>query len=225
MARVLAHEMMGSLTPIVSLAESLDLLLERQNASAQTDGEIAGAVEAIKRRSLGLMSFVDRYREFSELPKPNLAPIEAAALLDGIERLLRPTFDAKRITYSGEISSGGLELFADRELLEQAIINLLRNAIDAVDGVAAPSIRVSCAEENGKSIIAVEDNGPGLGQKNTGQLFVPFFTTKAGGFGIGLSLARQIALAHGGDLEASDNSSSGATFRMTIPKGVEPRVG
>jgi two-component system nitrogen regulation sensor histidine kinase NtrY len=217
MARVLAHEMMGSLTPIVSLAASLEHLLEKGDAAPEgKDEEIVGAVEAIRRRSEGLLSFVDRYREFSELPKPALKMFSAPDFVYAIGRFMKPSFEAKNISYEAECSLES-EIVADRDLLEHAVINLLRNALDATDGVADPSVRLVCTRRGDQILIEIEDNGRGLPRENVEELFVPFFSTKPGGSGIGLSLARQIALAHGGILTASSRQPRGTKFSLQLP--------
>jgi len=215
MVRVLAHEMMNSLTPIASLSESLDALL-REGGHTE---EVAGALEAIKRRSLGLMSFVDRYRKLAELPQPALQTVSLHGLLDGIGRLMAANFSGRRIAYSGRVEPQDLVARVDPELLEQALINLLRNAVDAVAAVAEPRVEIRCWHDNGQLHIAVADNGRGLTRDERDQIFVPFFTTKVGGSGIGLSLARRIALAHGGLLSFGDNSPQGSVFTLAIPAG------
>jgi len=222
MVHVLSHEMMNSLTPISSLSESLELLLrtsdERHMAGADSSREeIAGALDAIKRRSLGLMDFVERYRKLTELPAPRLQQIRAEDFLSGIDRLMSGTFREKRIAYYSEITPRNLSLSVDPQLLEQALINLLRNAADAVADVGEPQIGLSCQVCEARTVITISDNGRGLPDDKRDQVFVPFFTTKPGGSGIGLSIARQVALAHGGQLDVSDNTPRGSVFTVILP--------
>jgi nitrogen fixation/metabolism regulation signal transduction histidine kinase len=216
-AHVLAHEMMNSLTPISSLSESLEFLLQ---TSGPRD-EIAGALEAIRRRSLSLMDFVERYRKLAELPTPEPQRIRAHEFLSGIDRLMSGTFREKRIVYRWRVTPGDLSLSADPQLLEQAMINLLRNAAEAVVGLAQPCIDVSCQLCEEKLVIAIADNGAGIPAEKRDQVFVPFFTTKPGGSGIGLSIARQIALAHGGQLDASANEPGGSVFTLVLPASLQ----
>jgi len=220
MVHVLTHEMMNSLTPISSLSESLESLLRTGGAStsAAMADEVAGALEAIKRRSLGLMSFVDRYRTVAELPAPKRQLVSMERLLSGIDRLLGPVLREKGVDYRTSIAPPDLCIDADPQLLEQAIINLLRNAADAVVGVDRPRIDVTCELREGQVILAVADNGAGVPEDRRDQIFVPFFTTKAGGSGIGLNLARHIALGHGGQLELRPNLPRGAVFVLTLNK-------
>jgi two-component system, NtrC family, nitrogen regulation sensor histidine kinase NtrY len=213
MARVLAHEMMNSLTPIASLSESLDALLR---AGGHTE-EVAASLETIRRRSLGLMRFVERYRKVAELPEPLLQPLLVKSVLDGVERLLAPALEQDRIGYMSTVSPPDLTVRGDADLLEQALINLLRNATEAVRGQSAARIEVLCGLEEGQCFIDVADNGPGLSAAAREQIFVPFFTTKEGGSGIGLSLARRIALSHAGQVTVRANLPRGSVFRLSLP--------
>jgi two-component system, NtrC family, nitrogen regulation sensor histidine kinase NtrY len=214
MARVLAHEMMNSLTPIASLSQSLDGLLR---AGAGT-GEVAGALEAITRRSQGLLRFVERYRQVADLPEPELQTTTLAPLLENVERLIRPALEERGIALTISIFPPDLVARTDQGMLEQALINLLRNAADAAAGQSQSHVAIECRQELGNRIIDVLDNGPGLTAEQREQIFVPFFTTKPGGSGIGLSLARRIAQAHGGRITALANEPRGSVFRLVLPE-------
>jgi two-component system, NtrC family, nitrogen regulation sensor histidine kinase NtrY len=210
MANVLAHEMMNSLTPIASLSESLEELLHPNE-------EASGAVEVIKRRSRGLMDFVERYRAIAELPAPRPQRVRMARFLSDIDRLLAATFIEKSITCRASVEPVDTTVMADPQLLEQAVINLLRNATDAVRDTRPARVDVACRIYEGVVSIEIADNGCGVPEANRDQVFVPFFTTKAGGSGIGLNLARQIALAHGGQLAFRANKPQGSVFTLTLP--------
>lgn len=210
MANVLAHEMMNSLTPIASLSESLEQLL-------RSNPEASGAVEVIKRRSRGLMDFVERYRAIAELPAPLPQRVRVAGLLSDIDRLLAPTFLEKHIECCACVEPPDISVNADPQLLEQAVINLLRNAVDAVRDSRPARIDISCRAAAGFVSLEIADNGCGVAEANRDQVFVPFFTTKAGGSGIGLNLARQVALAHGGQLVFRTNEPRGSVFTLTLP--------
>jgi two-component system, NtrC family, nitrogen regulation sensor histidine kinase NtrY len=218
--RVLAHEMMNSLTPISSLAESVRPLLGAAVA-ADPDGrlrDVADAMDVIARRSTGLMSFVERYRTMAELPPPALELLSGANFIHRIDQLMRPTLEARGIAYSSSVEPPDLTVRADGGLLEQVLINLLHNAMDALSAAVDPRIEVRCQVRDEHCIISVSDNGKGLESGSSEHIFVPFFTTKPGGSGIGLSLARQIAHAHHGQLDAASNEPRGAVFTLSIPQ-------
>ena len=213
LTRILSHEMMNSLTPICSLAEGLPMLLPAELSSSA----LAEAVEVITRRSRGLMSFVDRYRRVADLPAPAAGAVAAGELVGRLRTLMAPLMAERRIAFETSIAPAGLTLRADLDLLEQAVINLLKNALEAAAGGDGACVRLSCSREEGAVVITVTDNGPGLEHAAAEAAFTPFFTTKPGGSGIGLTLARQIALAHGGRLEHLPREPHGAVFRIVLP--------
>jgi len=213
MARVLAHEMMNSLTPIASLSESLEQLLQSRTG----EDELVAALEVIRRRSHGLMNFVERYRAVAELPTAAPGPLALKPFLEGIERLMSATFRERGIAFGTKVASPGIMAHADAELLEQAVINLLRNAVEAVEGVASPGIEIRCVETAVDLAIEVHDNGRGLPDDDAAKVLTPFFSTKPGGGGIGLSVARHVALAHGGQLRVRRGDTAGAVFSLVLP--------
>jgi two-component system nitrogen regulation sensor histidine kinase NtrY len=220
-ARVLTHEMMNSLTPIASLSENLEQLLRDARHADTMDAsstELSGALEAIKRRSHGLMNFVERYRAVAELPEPKLQRIDLEQLFAGIDRLMSTTLQEAGVTYRRRIVAPAPAIFADTDLLEQAVINLIRNAAEAAADADTPFVSVSCDQHDGELAICVADNGPGLNEAQREQIFVPFYSTKPKGSGIGLSLARQIAFAHRGRIEVKSNLPRGAVFSIVSPQ-------
>jgi len=220
MAGVLAHEIMNSLTAIASLSESLNLLLQAGRGPAD-EAEVAGALEAINRRSLGLMDFVERYRMVMDTPAPKLQVLGLDELLAGIEQLLGPRLRETGVMLIRSVVPPQLSCSADPGLLEQALINLLKNAAEAVSDADQPRIEVNCERRQDSVVVTVADNGCGL--KNTGDAsFVPPFTTKAGGAGIGLNLVRQIALSHGGQLEVHPNHPRGSRVTLILPDATSP---
>lgn len=220
LARILAHEIMNSLTPVVSLAESLAGLIGGE--SAEGASEAAAVADVIARRSAGLMSFVDRYRRLADLPAPALQDVALVEFASRIERLARALRPAETFGFTRRIEPPDLEVRADPDLLEQAVLNLVKNGIEAAQGgqeMGRKEIRIELTcrrEEDGRVSIAVADNGPGVSEAPD-VLFVPFYTTKAEGRGVGLSLARQISVAHGGELHVGHNRPSGAIFVLTLP--------
>jgi nitrogen fixation/metabolism regulation signal transduction histidine kinase len=215
LAQVLAHEMMNSLTPICSLSDSVADRL--RGSPADPSGELSAALEVISRRGAGLMSFVERYRRLSDLPPAILAPVPAAAFVARLEQLMAPMMRGAGVGYSAEVTPKGLSLDADPDLLEQAVINLLKNALDAIAGRPAPQIRLIVQREEAQTAISIEDNGPGLAGDDAEAVFTPFFSRKPGGSGVGLTLARQIALAHGGRLDYAPRRGGGARFTLSLP--------
>jgi nitrogen fixation/metabolism regulation signal transduction histidine kinase len=212
LVRILSHEMMNSLTPIISIAHSIRPLFDAPEPEISSD--IVAAIDVIGDRSVGLMSFIERYRKVADLPRPIMRRMEVRDVLGGIETLYASTFAEKSVRYSSSVEPPELAILADPELIEQALINILRNAIDAVAGAEAPAIDISCRQDADQVVIEVADNGRGADEDTLERLFVPFFTTKPGGSGIGLSLVRQIVLAHGGQIEAVPNAAKGMTFRL-----------
>jgi len=221
--RVLAHEIMNSLTPISSLAESvLPLVTDLRNhqggdEAARQAGDVAAAIDAIARRSAGLVSFVDRYRQLAELPPPVLQAVPVAEIIRRIEHLMSSTLGARGIEYQSRIDPPDLAVHADRDLLEQLLVNLLVNAIEACSSTPRPGIEICCHYRDEAVALRVADNGCGLDAASIERIFVPLFTTKPGGRGIGLSLARHIAHAHNGKLEAAPNTPRGAVFTVLLP--------
>ncbi|MDB5480238.1 MAG: histidine kinase [Caulobacteraceae bacterium] len=223
LVRVLAHEMMNSLTPICSLSDSVAAGLRRSAeegaAPSALSVDVAEAVEVIARRSAGLMNFVERYRKLAETPAAIRTPIAMSQFVETLDRLMAPLMSEAGVDYASEVEPANLILEADRDLLEQATINLLKNALDAVSGRAGAAIRLSCRLGDDHVAMTVEDNGPGLACDDAETAFVPFFTTKAGGSGVGLTLARQIALAHDGRIEHVRRAPTGAVFQLLLPRG------
>jgi signal transduction histidine kinase len=212
MTRVLAHEMMNTLTPVASLAESLARI-----ARGDTRPAVSGAADTIARQSRHLIDFVERYRAIADLPDPAFAPLDLTTFLADIEALGDAQLRARGISFSAALPAAVVPLEADAGLLRLALLNLLRNAGDAVAGAGGGTVRFACAADSGELHFEVRDDGPGVPPERIEEIFVPFYTTKEGGAGIGLALARQIALAHGGRLSAVPNGGRGMTFVLSIP--------
>jgi nitrogen fixation/metabolism regulation signal transduction histidine kinase len=214
LVRVLSHEMMNSLTPVVSLSDSLQRLLAIPGRPIPE--EASTAADIIARRSAGLMRFVERYRRVAELPEPRMKTLAMADLLRDIAPLAAEYAGGRTISYHTEVSPADLTVYADPDLLSQAMINLVKNAVESATAVPEPQIRVICRATDHQILIEVRDNGAGLPQHEPEQIFTPFLTTKSDGSGVGLALARQIAIAHGGELTAS-RLPQGAEFKLGFP--------
>ena len=221
LVRVLAHEMMNSLTPVASLAgtaESLvaELKQEMSGPPSPALDELTEAMAAIARRSAGLMRFVDGYRRFAEPPQPVRRPVGLAEAFGRVRALMQASPAGAGVDLMLAVEPSNLVLEADPDLLDQALINLVKNAFEAVAGREGPRVvLVAALDARGRVAVTVEDNGPGLQADAAERIFVPFFTTKPQGSGIGLSIVRQIMVAHGGTVEPVP-CGTGATFRLTF---------
>jgi nitrogen fixation/metabolism regulation signal transduction histidine kinase len=217
--RVLTHEMMNSITPISSLAATArELLGSVQNGAA--DGLIRDAKDAmdtIAHRGAGLLHFVESYRRLTHLPKPEARPFSVQDLFSRIRQLMAHEVESKSIALHQRVDTEVAELTADPELLEHAIINLTRNAIDALGDAPSPEIWMYAqADDAGRPTIVVADNGHGIGAEARDNIFVPFYTTKRHGTGIGLSVVQQIMRSHNGSVEVASAPGKGALFRLTF---------
>ncbi len=217
--RVLTHEIMNSVTPISSLASTVNELLEKPKSRSEITPEyisdMRGAVLTIQKRSEGLLHFVDAYRSLTRIPRPNFKIFHVAELFTGVEQLLRASFKEKTIGLNVRIEPESLELTADPEMIEQVLINLLLNAIQALHGKSDAKIELtSRLDERGRVIIQVTDNGPGIIPEVLDKIFIPFFTTKPEGSGIGLSLSRQIMRLHRGTITARSEPNVATIFTL-----------
>ena len=220
--RVMAHEVINSLTPITSLAataqalvaESLTGVLEGDPRRA-TLTDTSEALDTIARRSGGLLHFVQNHRRLTRqmIPKIEITPIRR--VFSRLQRLLATELAARNVDLSLSIAPETLEIAADIELLDQALINLMRNAMEALRDGCEGHISLSAHREaGGRTVIAVADNGPGIASDQREKVFVPFFTTKRQGSGVGLTLVRQIATVHGATVNIDETPGGGATVSL-----------
>lgn len=222
LVRVLTHEMMNSLTPVSSLTRTAQGVLEDLSARVADRPELAEemadavqAIDTVARRSNGLLRFVERYRQFTQVPQPVMERIRVQEVVDRMQRLMAPACAEKRVRFETQVLPPSLEMMADPDLLDQVLINLLKNAVEAMAGREDARLRITAGlEGNGRVAIQVIDNGPGIPPELADKIFVPFFTTKREGSGVGLSLARQIMLAHGGSIGAAAGEEGGSVFTL-----------
>ncbi len=227
LVRVLTHEIMNSVTPIASLSATAGKMLSvtEERAGQPPDelptgpdiADLRRAVHTIERRSRGLLNFVDAYRTLTRIPKPDYQLVSVKQLLDRMQQLMSSRPDVNNVDISTEVIPDSLELTADPDLIEQVLINLSTNAVQAMNGRDGSKLSLnSRLSERGRVIILVTDNGPGINGDALESVFVPFFTTKPEGSGIGLSLSRQIMRLHKGELTVASTPNDETVFTLRL---------
>ena len=223
LVRVLTHEIMNSVTPISSLASTVNnLLLDESNKSEsklktelepESIGDIGQALQTIQKRSVSLLNFMENYRNLTRIPKPDFQQVPISELFERVTQLMQTHLDEKKIDFATDVDPSSLNLTADPGLIEQVLINLLLNAIHAIDQTESPTIELT-AEMGGRGNILVKlaDNGPGISEDSLEKIFIPFYTTKKEGSGIGLSLSRQILRQHHASLTVNSVSNEETVF-------------
>jgi signal transduction histidine kinase len=215
----MTHEIMNSVAPISSLAETM---LNRLQESARLLEGQAGALEdlelgigTIRRRSEGLLKFAETYRNLNKITTLNLKKVFARDLFENLHHLMQPTLEQKNIEMDILLMDPDLSLDADTNLIEQVLINLVVNAIEAVKDRDTPVITLAAyAAANGRPVIKVSDNGMGMSPEVMDNIFIPFFSTKKTGSGIGLSLCKQILLLHKGNIQVQSAEGVGSSFLL-----------
>jgi len=216
--RVLTHEIMNSITPIITLVATLTRIFRHKDTGQiKAIGELTEhnlektmrGLDIIENRGNGLVHFVRNYRSVAILPKPEFQILNLNDMFTRIKELHEEILEEKKIRVSIECPQS-LHIQADGKLIDQVLINLFKNAMEAVNGIPAPKIRMSAQNTDNQTVIEVEDNGAGITDYAMQHMFVPFFTTKEGGSGIGLSLSKQIIRMHGGSIGVQ--SSPGKTL-------------
>jgi two-component system nitrogen regulation sensor histidine kinase NtrY len=202
--RVLTHEIMNTLTPVTSLAQTTVTMIDEPDAA----DDVREAVTIIARRSEGLMNFVSRYRELLKVPQPEPASIRVTDAINSVLVLLANELNGVRLDI--DVVPESLEVYADRQLLDQVLVNLVKNAADAMQDAKSRELRLSAKMDFGRVILRIRDNGPGIPEETMDQIFVPFFTTKQDGSGIGLGLSRQIMTAHRGEIVVESDGTGTA---------------
>lgn len=216
---VMTHEIMNSIAPISSLADTLKSRLLQSlpalnNESGSVD-DLELGIDTIKRRSEGLLKFAETYRNLNKITKPNLKKIYVRDLFESINQLMQPTLDQKNIDLQIVLKDTGIMLEVDTNLIEQVLINLVVNSIEAVkDKADAKIVLSSYRDSNNKMVISVADNGTGMPAEVIDKIFIPFFSTKKNGSGIGLSLSKQIMMLHRGNIQIHSVEGTGTSFLL-----------
>ncbi|WP_231402124.1 sensor histidine kinase [Panacibacter microcysteis] len=215
---VMTHEIMNSIAPISSLSSTLKNILTQskekvapENRSNFEDLELG--INTIKTRSEGLLKFAETYRNLNKITTPNLSKVYVRDLFENMHTLMEPTLEQKNIEMDIILKDPDLMLEADTNLIEQVLINLIVNAIEAVKESAEPHILLSgYVSPNHRTIIKIADNGSGMPEELLDQIFIPFFSTKKTGSGIGLSLCKQIMMLHKGNIQVQSKEGEGTAF-------------
>lgn len=221
LTKILRHEIMNSVTPIVSLIGTMQEIVEHDIAPTieQTEAvdDLKEALETIESRSKGIMNFVNAYRDYTTLPKPQFTNVNLRQLINSVSNLLQPEMKAAGISYRAHVSPENIEIHADETQLQMVLINLVKNAMDALEHTDQPRIHLKGTLGNAQQIvIEITDNGPGIEPEAMERIFIPFFTTKKKGSGIGLSLSQQIIQMHGGQLKVVSPPNKGTTFYVLL---------
>jgi len=220
--RILNHEIRNSITPISSLAETIMMILHHEDGhrkvlaqlNPQNLSDIQVSIETLRQRSDNLHQFIDDYQKLTKIPAPVPMKIELQSFIEEIHSLFRTDFDNRKIKFLSEIKPEDQMLRADRNLLQQIMINLVTNGLDALENVDNPKLVIRSQTEKGSIRISVTDNGAGIDQDILNEIFVPFYTTKPQGSGIGLSLARQVMRMHGGNIWITSRMRGGTTVYL-----------
>ncbi len=210
LTRVLRHEIMNSITPISSLTSTLKEILAHDMTKVNAHYELKSegaedlkeGLSTIENRSRGLIKFIDAYREYTSLPHPKIRSIKIADLLEKVSHFMRNDLKKANIAFNAKVEPEALAVDADEEMIEQVLINLVKNAIESCASKTDAKIELRGRYHEENVLIEVIDNGPGIIREALDKIFVPFFTTKKTGSGIGLSLSRQIMQMHNGTMTA-----------------------
>jgi len=218
---VMTHEIMNSVAPISSLADTMKNRLqspEIKNSPVSSQLEdLELGIDTIKRRSEGLLKFTESYRSLNKITKLDVTKILVRNLFENLNSLMRPSFEKKHIELEIILRDPTLSIEADHNLLEQVMINLLVNAVEAVKEREHPRITLSAEiTSNNKTLVKIADNGMGMPPELLDKIFIPFFSTRKNGSGIGLSLCKQIMLLHKGNIQVQSTEGMGAAFILSF---------
>jgi len=238
LTRVLRHEIMNSITPIVSLVETAQEIVAQDLPKNAATADLTEALEVVAVRSRGLVNFVEAYRSFSAIPQPRLEEISAKTLLDRVVQLAVSESKELNVRIESFVQPESLRILADAGQLEMVLLNLIKNAREAFGTFSGTSVQTTDtgvqnskvsnppkelritlragADAKDRAFIEVEDNGPGIPAELLDEIFIPFFTTKSTGTGIGLSISKQILQLHGGDIRVSTSTGGGARFVLEL---------
>lgn len=227
LTQVLAHEIMNSITPIASLSDTVNSMLSanlltigtKEGITEETLEDVREALATINKRSLGLMRFVDSYRNITQIPRPAFEKVYLKEIVERVKNLMKGEALSRSIQVETQFEPNELGVIADAQLVEQSLINVVKNAFNVLKESENCKVILKCGiDETGHAFIDVEDNGPGVKKSAAEKIFVPFYTTNKnsveGGSGIGLSLSRQIMRLHNGSLFLLESKKGKTIFRL-----------
>lgn len=226
--RILTHEIMNSVTPMISLTDTIQVILQDQEKKNKPLAEITEenisdineALSTIRERSEGILKFVDNYRKLTKVPTPEFSRVPVSQLISNVLRLMDAPLAKSGVKI--HVSTSEVLLSLDQSLITQVLINLIKNSIEALSNTREPGISIYAQTSGEFYRISVSDNGPGIPSDKVEKIFIPFFTTKSDGSGIGLSLSRQIMNLHGGYLELTEASEKETVFSLMFPVRLLP---
>ncbi|MFC2091064.1 PAS domain-containing sensor histidine kinase, partial [Bacteroidota bacterium] len=222
---VLTHEIMNSIAPISSLSSTIELMINRYDSKDNDQpcldneavAEIQQALQTINKRSTGLINFVETYRNLTKIPKPNFSLVDMKTLLKNVVTLMKKETSDGDVNLSYDITPDSIELQIDEQMISQVLINLIKNSVHALEGKTGGAIHIKgFYNKRGRPSIQIIDNGQGILKDVIDKIFIPFFTTKQNGSGIGLSLSRQILRLHGGTITAQSVPNKETIFSLTF---------
>ena len=216
--RILTHEIMNSVAPISSLSATLNgMIADKTALEGKALSQIKQSLAVIEKRSEGLMAFTETYRTLTRIPPPKFQILDARKLLENIQTLFQTELEEAGVILHTKFEGEQLSFTGDEHLLEQVLINIIKNAKEALEGRTEPTIQLSAFQTNtGKIALQIADNGMGIEKEKLEQIFIPFYTTKALGSGIGLSLSRQIIQLHKGTIEIHSEKDQGTVVTIYI---------
>lgn len=226
---VMTHEIMNSVAPISSLAETLKNRIAESAAQPEhhkdTLSDIETGIATIKKRSEGLLKFTETYRNLSKINKVNLSRVYVMELFGHVQQLMQPNIEKRKIDLEVILKDPLLSVNADSGLIEQVLINLILNAMDAIKDSVNPKISLTAETNHQKVVITIRDNGTGIAPELMDKIFIPFFSTKKTGNGIGLSLCKQVMMLHKGSVTAKSAPGEGTLFVLSFDGNIAPATG
>ena len=209
--KVISHELLNTLTPVNSLIQNLEYLAEQDELNKDDQDEMKGSLQIINSKSQQLLHFIDSYRQVAELPKPKKSLFNLKITIENVLKIFDSEFKSKNIKTHLNIAE--LNLNADEKMLERVLVNLLTNSMNALIRADKKEISIETQYLNNRTVIRIQDSGEGINDKIQDKIFLPFFTTRQNGSGIGLTLAKSIMEAHNGYI-VYRNVEGGSVFEV-----------